>query len=89
MRRRNAVKNGTTNAIIPHSLVILITNKMSDKNTSNIPLILLIIYMVEAVLLGISPVDRSVWWAENLTAWIPIAVIVFMYGRGIRFSNTA
>ena len=77
------------NAIIPHSLVILKTSNMTGKNTSNIPLILLLIYIVEAVLLGIAPVDRSVWWAENLTVWIPIAVLVLMYWRGMRFSNTA
>ena len=62
---------------------------MNNPKTSIIPLCLLLLYVVEAVLLGIAPVDRSVWWAENLTAWIPIAVIVLMYWRGIRFSNTA
>ena len=62
---------------------------MNNPKTSIIPFCLLLLYVVEAVLLGIAPVDRSVWWAENLTAWIPIAVIVMMYWRGIRFSNTA
>ena len=53
------------------------------------PLCLLILYILEAILLGIAPADRKVWWAENLIAWIPIAGIVLMYLRGIRFSNTA
>ena len=55
----------------------------------HISLCLLVLYVVEAILLGISPVDRNVWWAENLTAWIPIGAILLMYWRGIRFSNTA
>ena len=63
--------------------------KMTAKSSSIIPLSLLLIYIMEAVLLGIAPVDRHVCWAENLTAWIPIGVILLMYWRGIRFSNTA
>ena len=59
------------------------------ERTSLFPLFLLILYVIEATLLGISPVDRSVWWAENLVAWIPISMILLMYWRGIRFSNTA
>ena len=62
---------------------------MPSKNTSFIPLCLLLLYVMEAALLGIAPVDRNVWWAENITAWIPIGVILLMYWRGIRFSNTA
>ncbi len=58
-------------------------------NSHSVPLGLLILYMLEALLLGIAPVDRSVWWAENITAWIPIAAIIAMYFRGIRFSNTS
>lgn len=61
-----------------------------NRNISRLfPLILLVIYIAEAVLLGISPVNRSVWWAENLTAWIPVTVLILMYWRGIRFSNIA
>jgi len=40
---------------------------MNCKNNI-IPTGLLLLYILEAVLLGIAPVDRSVWWAENLTA---------------------
>lgn len=56
---------------------------------SNFPAWLLGFYILEAAILGIAPIDRKVWWAENLTAWIPIAALVIMYWRGIRFSNTA
>ena len=54
-----------------------------------LPLCLLILYVLTAVLLGISPVDRTVWLAENVVAWVPIAAILVMYWRGIRFSDTA
>ena len=57
--------------------------------SSLVPFVLLALYLLEAVLLGIAPVDRSVWWAENLTAWIPIALLAILYWRGIRFSSTA
>ena len=61
----------------------------SDFPESRLPLCLLILYALTAVLLGISPVDRTVWWAENVVAWIPIAAILVMYWRGIRFSGVA
>ena len=41
---------------------------MNNQKTYIIPLCLLLLGVVEAVLLGIALVDRSVWWAENLTA---------------------
>ena len=46
-------------------------------------------YAAVAVVLGIAPVDRAVWWAENLTAWIPVAALVVLWARGVRFSRTA
>ena len=60
-----------------------------EKRLSRLPLVLLLLYILEAALLGISPVDRGVWWAENLTAWIPIVVLLLMYWRGMRFSAAA
>lgn len=54
-----------------------------------IPAGLLLLYITEAVILGITPADRNVWLAENLTVWLPIAILVVMYRRGLRFSNTA
>jgi len=62
---------------------------MFSKNTSLFPLCLLVLYVVEATLLGIAPVDRSVWWAENLTAWIPIGVILLMYWTIIEMNSLA
>ncbi|NLF93025.1 MAG: DUF2238 domain-containing protein [Oligosphaeraceae bacterium] len=56
---------------------------------SRLPFVLLGLYILEAVVLGIAPVDRTIWWAENLTAWIPIAAICLLYWRKIRFSDTA
>ncbi len=56
---------------------------------SRVPLFLLAIYLIEAAILAIDPVDRTVWLAENLTAAIPVACLVFLYFRKIRFSNTA
>lgn len=54
-----------------------------------VPQGLFFLYVVEAAVLGIAPVDRGVWWAENITVWIPVAALLVMYAKGIRFSNTA
>ena len=62
---------------------------MPPPRTSAFPAALLLAYAAIAFLLGIAPSDRTVWWAENLTVWIPIAALVAMHARGIRFSNTA
>lgn len=50
---------------------------------------LLGIYIVLCLLLAFNPIDRTVWFAENLTVWIILSVILFLYWRGIRFSNVA
>jgi putative membrane protein len=39
--------------------------------------------------LAIHPVDRPTWFVENLTVWIILAVILFLYKKHIRFSNMA
>ena len=41
------------------------------------------------LVLAVDPIDRTVWFAENLTVWIILAIILFLYRRGIRFSNPA
>jgi putative membrane protein len=41
------------------------------------------------LLLSINPVDRATWFAENLTVWIIIAVIIGLYAGRIRFSPLA
>lgn len=53
------------------------------------PHILLAVYIVEFIIAGISPYSRDVWYAENLPIVLLVAVIVILYWRGVRFSNTA
>jgi len=50
---------------------------------------LLLIYAVLFIVLAISPVDRTIWFAENLTVWIILAVILGLYFSGVRFSRLA
>ncbi len=50
---------------------------------------LLGIYAVLFAVLAINPYDRPTWFAENLTVWIIIAVLLFLYYKQIRFSNLA
>ncbi|MDY0144397.1 MAG: DUF2238 domain-containing protein [Kiritimatiellia bacterium] len=56
---------------------------------SKLPLLLFFIYLAECLLLAIHPVSRPTWWSENITVWVVLAPIVWLYIRGIRFSNTA
>jgi putative membrane protein len=51
--------------------------------------ILLGIYAILFTILAFNPVDRITWFVENLTVWIIIAVILILYARNVRFSNTA
>lgn len=53
------------------------------------PFMLLVVYAVFCMFLAINPVDRTTWFAENLTVWIIIGTIIFLWIRGIRFSNLA
>ena len=50
---------------------------------------LLIGYGVLFAILAVNPVDRATWFAENLTVWIIVGVILLLYVRGTRFSRTA
>jgi putative membrane protein len=52
------------------------------------PLFLLLAYLVQFTLLGITPYDRSVWWAENLPIMLIVLTLVLSY-RYHAFSNTA
>ncbi len=47
------------------------------------------IYTILFIVLAINPYDRQTWFAENLTVWIILAVILGLYARGVRFSKTA
>jgi len=50
---------------------------------------LLIVYGILFAVLAYNPVDRQTWFAENLTVWIILGVILILYARGIRFSRSA
>lgn len=50
---------------------------------------LLFMYVLLFALLAIAPIDRATWFVENLTVWIIVGVLLFLYYRGIRFSDTA
>jgi putative membrane protein len=39
--------------------------------------------------LAFDPIDRPTWFVENLTVWIILAVILWLYRRGVRFSRLA
>ncbi len=50
---------------------------------------LLGIYVPLFIVLAFNVVDRPTWFAENLTVWIVIGIILILYARNIRFSNLA
>ena len=47
------------------------------------------VYAVLFTICAVNPIDRTTWFAENLTVWIILAVILGLYWRGIRFSRLA
>ncbi len=59
------------------------------KTTSRVLPLLLGIYGILFTVLAFNPIDRSIWFDENLTVWIVLAVILILYARNIRFSNLA
>lgn len=54
-----------------------------------VPHILLAIYCIVFIWGAINPFDRAVWWAENIPIFAIVSFLVFLYYRGVRFSNTA
>lgn len=54
----------------------------------NIPLILLILYLILFVICAINPFDRAVRRAENIPVMITVGLLVFTY-RKFQFSTTA
>ncbi len=50
---------------------------------------LLGVYAVLFTVLAFNPVDRTTWFAENLTVWIIVGVILILYARNVRFSPLA
>ena len=58
-------------------------------NKNYFPHFLLGVYIAEFIIAGIKPYSRDVWYAENGPIFILVALIVFLYIKGVRFSNTA
>ncbi len=58
-------------------------------NISWFPKILLAAYVVVFTLLAINPFSRDVWFAENLPIVMIVLYLIFLYWRGVRFSNTS
>ena len=50
---------------------------------------LLVAYVVLFVVCAVNPVDRTTWFAENLTVWIILALLIGLYLGGVRFSKLA
>ncbi len=50
---------------------------------------LFVAYLILCGVLAIAPYDRATWFVENLTVWIIVGVLLLLYVRGVRFSNTA
>lgn len=59
------------------------------KEKSNFLWWLVGVYGVLFTLLAFNPVERGTWFAENLTVWIILGVILLLYRFGVRFSNVA
>ena len=62
---------------------------MKLKSEHAVPALLLGAYVVENIVAAISPVDRTTWLAESITAWIPLAWLIVWYWRGGRLSAAA
>ena len=57
-------------------------------NNSWFPKILLGAYVVVFTLLAINPFSREVWVAENIPIVLIVLYLLFLYWRGVQFSNT-
>lgn len=57
--------------------------------TSKLPFVLLAIYAVIFTWSAIHPVDHGVWVAEAITSFVPVGLLLVLYGKKIRLSNLA
>ena len=53
------------------------------------PHILFVVYIIEFIIAGIKPFSREVWYVENGPILVLVLFIVFLFRKGIRFSNVA
>lgn len=51
------------------------------------PHLLLVLYIIEFIILAITPYDRAVWFTENFTIIPIVAALVILYLKNVRFSN--
>lgn len=56
---------------------------------NRLPIILFALYLLEFAILAVRPTSRTTWISENLTVVCIVIPLVWLYVRGIRFSNTA
>jgi putative membrane protein len=73
----------------PFSLFMNDTLTLSAPRPHWFPKLLLALYAVEFIVLGINPVERGTWWAENVPIFLIVVALVVLYMRGVRFSNLA
>lgn len=57
------------------------------KHTPWVPTALFVLYVLEFLFLAINPLDRGIWFAENITVVLILIPIVVLYVRGVRLSN--
>jgi putative membrane protein len=59
-----------------------------DFITNNIPRSLLYLYGILFIVFGVTPlVDRTVWFATNITAFVIMMLLVWLYNHKTRFSH--
>lgn len=56
---------------------------------NKLPILLFALYLLEFSILAIRPVSRPTWISENVTVLLIVAPLVWLYLKGIRFSNAA
>ncbi|MCX7641182.1 MAG: DUF2238 domain-containing protein [Elusimicrobiales bacterium] len=54
----------------------------------NIPLFLLLLYIIYFIIMGIKPYDRNIWIAENIPVAVIVLTLVLTYKK-FTFSNTS
>lgn len=55
----------------------------------SLPILLFALYLLEFATLAVHPVSRGTWISENVTVLCVVVPLVWLYLKGIRFSNAA